>query len=78
MALYSKSKVADYIYCHSRFLHSCLVQCEELYQHEMGFSCMMVLFNCLENISRSAINDYTLLESSRNSHLGVRMKTWTK
>ena len=60
MALHSKSKVADYIYCHSHFLHSCLVQCEELYQHDMGFSCMMVLFNCLENISRSVLNDYTL------------------
>lgn len=59
MPLHSKTTVADYIWCHSRFLHSCLVQCEELYRHNMGFSCVTVLFNCLENVSRSAINDYT-------------------
>ena len=56
--LHSKSIVADYLYSHSRFLHSCLVQRETLYQQELGFSCITVLFNCLENISRSAINDY--------------------
>ena len=58
MPLHSKTIVADYIYNHSRFLHSCLVQCETLYQQELGFSCITVLFDCLENVVRSATNDY--------------------
>lgn len=56
--LHSKSIVADYLYSHSHFLHSCLVQCETLYQQNLGFSCVTVLFNCLENVARSATNDY--------------------
>lgn len=58
MPLHTKTVVADYLYSHSHFLHSSLVQCETLYQQNFGFSCVIVLFNCLENVARSAINDY--------------------
>ncbi len=56
--LHSKVEVADYIWQHSHFLHSCFVQCENLYREEKGFSCALILFNCLENISKSVVNDY--------------------
>lgn len=58
MELHSKVEVADYIWQYSRFHHSCLVQCENLYREDMGFSSVMILFNCLENISKSVVNDY--------------------
>ena len=58
MELHSKIEVADYIWQYSRFLHSCLVQCENLYREDKGFSSVMILFNCLENISKSVANDY--------------------
>ena len=58
MNLHSKVEVADYIWSHSHFYHSCLLQCENLYREEKGFSSVMILFNCLENISKSVINDY--------------------
>ena len=58
MELHSKVEVADYIWQYSRFHHSCLVQCENLYREDKGFSSVMILFNCLENISKSVANDY--------------------
>lgn len=58
MKLHSKSEVADYIWQYSRFYHSCLVQCENLYREEKGYSCVIILFSCLENISKSVANDY--------------------
>lgn len=58
MELYSKVEAADYIWQYSRFHHSCLVQCENLYREDKGFSSVMILFNCLENISKSVANDY--------------------
>lgn len=58
MKLYSKVEVADYIWQYSHFHHSCLVQCENLYREEKGFSCVTILFNCLENIAKSVANDY--------------------
>lgn len=58
MKLHSKAEVADYIWQYSHFHHSCLVQCENLFREEKGFSCVMVLFNCLENIAKSVANDY--------------------
>jgi len=36
----------------------CLYQSEELYRLEKGFSAITVLFNCLENVSKSITNDY--------------------
>ena len=58
MELHSKVEVANYIWQYSHFHHSCLVQCENLYREEKGFSCVMILFNCLENIAKSVANDY--------------------
>lgn len=58
MELHSKVEVADYIWQHSHFHYSCLVQCEKLYREEKGFSSVMILFNCLENIAKSVANDY--------------------
>ncbi|MEE0946844.1 MAG: hypothetical protein U0M42_08490 [Acutalibacteraceae bacterium] len=58
MELHSKIEAADYIWQYSHFHHFCLVQCENLYREEKGFSCVMILFNCLENISKSVANDY--------------------
>lgn len=58
MRLHSKVEVADYIWQYSHFYHYCLVQCENLYREEKGFSCVMTMFNCLENIAKSVANDY--------------------
>lgn len=56
--MYSKQIVLDYLWQHSRFYHSCLYQSEELYREEKGIACVMVLFSCMENISKSVINDF--------------------
>lgn len=58
MSLCSKCEVMDYIWTSSHFYHSCLVQCERLYEEEIGYSAVMVLFNCLENIAKCATDDY--------------------
>ncbi len=58
MKLHTKTEVADYVWQYSHFYHSCLVQCEDLYREEKGFSCVTVLFNCLENIAKSVANDF--------------------
>lgn len=58
MNLHSKEEVMDYVWSYSRFYYYCLEQCEDLYREKMGFPCVMVLFNCLENISKSVANDY--------------------
>ena len=58
MKLHTKTEAADYIWQHSHFHHACLIQCENLFREEKGFSCIMVLFNCLENVVRSVVNDY--------------------
>lgn len=56
--MYSKNYVLDYLWQHSRFYHFCLHQSEELYRNEKGYAALVMLFNCLENIFKSAINDY--------------------
>ena len=56
--MYSKQQVMEMVWMHSRFYHACLWQCEELYREGKGFASITVLFNCLENIVKSAINDY--------------------
>lgn len=56
--MYSKNYVLDYLWQHSRFYHFCLYQSEELYREEKGYAALVMLFNCLENIFKSAINDY--------------------
>ena len=56
--LYDKSTVLDYLWQYSRFSAYCLDQGEELFRSEKGFSAITVLFNCLENISKSIVNDY--------------------
>lgn len=54
----SKAEVMDYIWQYSHFYHSCLMECEKLYMEENGFSSVMVLFNCLENVAKSVVGDY--------------------
>lgn len=56
--MYSKNNVLDYLWQHSRFYHFCLYQSEELYREEKGYAALVMLFNCLENIFKSATNDY--------------------
>ena len=56
--MHSKQQILDYVWLHSHFYHSCLYQCEELYREEKGFASVSVLFNCLENIVKSVIDDY--------------------
>ena len=56
--LYDKSTVLDYLWQHSRFSALCLDQSEELFRLDKGFAAITVLFNCLENISKSIVNDY--------------------
>jgi len=56
--LYDKQTVLDYLWVHSHFNAMCLYQSEELYRLEKGFSAITVLFNCLENVSKSITNDY--------------------
>lgn len=58
MELYDKQTVLDYLWVHSHFNAMCLYQSEELYRLEKGFSAITVLFNCLENVSKSITNDY--------------------
>ena len=61
MRLHSKVEVADYIWQYSHFYHYCLVQCENLYREEKGFSCVMTMFNCLENIAKSCIDEENMV-----------------
>ena len=56
--MYSKQFVLDYLWQHSRFYYSCLYQSETLYRETKGYAAMMVLFSCIENIAKSALNDY--------------------
>ena len=56
--MYSKNYVLDYLWQHSRFYHFCLHQSEELYREGKGYAALVMLLNCLENIFKSAINDY--------------------
>lgn len=56
--MYSKSYVLDYLWLHSRFYHYCLFQSEKLYREEEGYPALVMLFNCMENIFKSAVNDY--------------------
>lgn len=58
MELYDKQTVLDYLWVHSHFNAMCLYQSEELYRLEKGFSAITVLFNYLENVSKSITNDY--------------------
>lgn len=58
MELYDKQTALDYLWVHSHFNAMCLYQSEELYRLEKGFSAITVLFNCLENVSKSITNDY--------------------
>lgn len=58
MELYDKQTVLDYLWVHSHFNAMCLYQSEELYRLEKGFSAITVLFNCLENVSKSITNNY--------------------
>ncbi len=56
--MYDKQTVLDYLWSYSRFHSYCLQQSEELYRNQNGFSAITVLFSCLENISKSVVNDY--------------------
>lgn len=57
-SLYDKNTVLDHLWQYSRFSASCLYQSEELFRAGKGFGAITVLFNCLENICKSVINDY--------------------
>lgn len=54
-----KQTVLYYLWLYSPFHAISLRQSEELRLEEKGFSAVTVLFNCLENISKSVVNDYT-------------------
>lgn len=56
--MFDKQTILDYLWSYSHFYSYCLSQSEELYRSKNGFSAITVLFSCLENISKSAINDY--------------------
>lgn len=56
--MYDKHTVLDYLSQYSQFNAMCLYQSEEMYQLGKGFSAVIVLFNCLENVSKSLVNDY--------------------
>lgn len=56
--MYSKSYVLDYLWQHSRFAYSCLVQAEQLFREGKGYASVIVLFSCMENIAKSVVNDY--------------------
>ena len=56
--LCDKQTVLDYLWVYSHFNATCLYQSEELYRLEKGFAAITVLFNCLENVSKSITNDY--------------------
>ncbi len=56
--LCDKQTVLDYLWVYSHFNATCLYQSEELYCLEKGFEAITVLFNCLENVSKSITNDY--------------------
>ncbi len=56
--LYDKNTVLDHLWQYSRFSAFCLYQSEELFRLGKGFGAITVLFNCLENVCKSVINDY--------------------
>ena len=56
--LYDKHTVLDYLWQYSNFTEQCLYQSEELYHSDRGYSAVIVLFNCVENVAKSVVNDY--------------------
>jgi hypothetical protein len=56
---YSKSKVIDYVWQHSRYHGNLLAYCENISKESgSGFPSLIFLFNLSENIFKNRINDY--------------------
>lgn len=55
---FTKSMVLDYLWQYSRFYSQRLFECEQCYSEEKGYAAITLLFSCLENICKSATNDY--------------------
>lgn len=55
---FTKSMVLDYLWQYSRFYSQRLFECEQCYSEEKGYAAITLLFSCLENICKSATDDY--------------------
>lgn len=56
----TKNEVLDLLWQYSRFNYAWLLQSEQSYREGKGFAAITLLFTCVENVSKSAIERYNL------------------
>jgi len=58
--MYSKNKVSEYIFHYSRYYGNLLGNCENISNDNNGHASLIYLFNLLESVIKSQINDYDI------------------